>query len=401
MICRSSPAFAPLLFIHCLAVPVLAEAPVEAVPIRFVTGTTFRKVVEQPISATWDNVNLRTIVRAIEEAKRVAILCDRRVDPTAELRVSASEEPLGDFLERLAAGSQAGGTILGNTVYLGPRSMAARLRTLAALSKQEPSSTRLWGPQRAGEMNYDCREGTFGWNDLERPEDILARLAEQYSLDVEGLELILHDLWGGAVLPDATPVEALSLVLIQFDLTFAWTDHGRGIRLEKIPDRVVIEQGHPAPRGMSANAALANWQEKIPDLEGTVEAGKIVIKGTVEVHEMIDRLRHGGSLPEKKAVATREGPPLKPLKFERYTLKMRNTPARALLKELGTPARGLLTFEYDDAEFKAAEINLDKLLSFDVTNATIEELLKATFEPLGVTFELVDRTVKLKSASRK
>jgi len=395
---RGSVVFASLLLAHCATSLIQADEPVETVPIHFVTGTTFRKVVEQPVTATWDNVNLRTIVRGIEEAKRVAILCDRRIDPTAELHVSASGEPLADFLERLAAGSQAGGTILGNTIYLGPRAMAARLRTLAALRKQELLDKNLGSSE--GRRNELLRGHTVRWDDLETPADILARLAEQYSLTVEGLELVPHDLWGGAVLPDATPVEALALVLIQFDLTFVWTDHGRGIRLEKIPDRVVIEQAHPSPRGMSASAALASWQDKIPDLEARVEAGKIVVLGTVEIHEMIDRLRHGGSLPEKKTPA-REGPALKPLKFERYTLKMRNTPASALLKELGTPARGQLTFEYDEAEFKTANINLDKLLSFDVKNATIEELLTATFDPLGVTFEIVDRAVKLKPAGAK
>jgi hypothetical protein len=361
--------------------------------VRFVTGTTFRRVVEQPITATWDNVDLRTIVRAIEGAKHVAIVCDRRIDPTAELHVSASGEPLGDFLERLAAGSQAGGTIVGNAVYLGPRPAASRLRTLVALRRQELHEKALAVPEsRRGEL---LRGDTVRWNDFEKPADILAYLAEKYALALDRRELVPHDLWAGAVIPEATPIEALSLVLVQFDLTFAWTDHGRGIRLEKIPERVVVEQGHAAPKGISADAALASWKEKIPDLEGRVEAGKVVVSGTVEIQEMIERLRRGGTLPEKKS-APREGAPLKPLKFERYTLKMRNTPASALLKELGTPARGQLKFEYDEDEFKAANVSLDKLLSFDVKNATIQELLTATFDPLGVTFEIVDRTVKLK-----
>ena len=93
-----------------------------------------------------------------------------------------------------------------------------------------------------------------------------------------------------------------------------------------------------------------------------------------------------------------EGPPLKALNRERYTLKMKNTPASALLKELGTPARGQLKFEFDADEFQAAGIDLDKLVSLEVKEATIEELLRATFDPLHVKFEIVDRTVKLKPA---
>ena len=77
---------------------------------------------------------------------------------------------------------------------------------------------------------------------------------------------------------------------------------------------------------------------------------------------------------------------------------MKDTPASALLKELGAPARGKLTFEYDAEEFKSAGIDLDRLIAVEVKDATIETLLKATFDPLGVTFEIVDRTVKLKPA---
>jgi hypothetical protein len=227
----------------------------------------------------------------------------------------------------------------------------------------------------------------------------LTRLADQYQLNIDGLDLVPHDLWGGAVLPEASAAEALSLVLIQFDLTFGWVEHGKGIRIEHVPERVEVERVHPPSPGMSANAALARWKEKLPDLDARVEKGKIVVTGTLEVHELVDRLRRGGSLPDK--AASREGPPLKPLKFELYTLRMKNTPASALLKELGTPARGQLVFEFDPEEFKAAGIDLDKLVSFEVKDATIEALLKATFEPLHVKFEIVDRTVKLKPAHPK
>ncbi len=150
---------------------------------------------------------------------------------------------------------------------------------------------------------------------------------------------------------------------------------------------------------MSANTALADWKEKLPELEARVEQGRVIVTGTLEIQELVERLRRGGSLPDK--AASRDGPLLKPLKFERYTLKMKNTPASALLKELGTPARGQLTFEFDRDEFKAGGIDLDKLVSFEVKNATIEELLKATFDPLHVKFEIVDRTVKLKPANAK
>src|SRR5262245_30573367 len=363
--------------------------------IKFATGPAVRRALEQPISGAWggSDVNLRTILREIEGARHVAILLDRRIDPTASLRADAGGEMLGDFLERLAAISNSGAVLVGNTFYLGPAATASKLRTLVAFRTTELSAKGEIPAGRRGEL---VRATTVRWNDLDRPADVLTRLAEQYQLKIDGLDLVPHDLWGGAVLPEAGAAEAFSLVLIQFDLTFAWIDHGKGVRIEHLPERVAVERVHPPSSGMSASAALDKWKEKLPDLDARIEKGKIVVTGTLEVHELVDRLRRGGSLPEK--TASREGPPLKPLKFERYTLKMKNTPASALLKELGTPARGKLVFEFDSERFKAAGIDLNKLVSFEVKNATIEELLKATFEPLHVEFEIVDRTVKLKPA---
>src|SRR5262245_49345405 len=75
-----------------------------AEPSKFLSGSSFRKALEQTVSGNWDNVGLRSLLRSVEEARHVAILPDRRLDPTASLRVSAGGELLGDFLERLPAG---------------------------------------------------------------------------------------------------------------------------------------------------------------------------------------------------------------------------------------------------------------------------------------------------------
>src|SRR5262249_46244412 len=215
-------------------------------------------------------------LREIEGARHVAILLDRRIDPTASLRADAGGEMLGDFLERLAAGSNSGAVLVGNSVYLGPAVAASKLRTLVALRTQALSvKGEIPGGRRAELM----RATTVRWNDLDNPVDVLTRLAEQYQLKIEGLDLVPHDLWGGAVLPEASAAEAFSLVLSQFDLTFGWVEHGKGVRVEHLPERVEVERVHPPPPGMSAAAALARWKEKLPDLDARVEKGKIVVTG--------------------------------------------------------------------------------------------------------------------------
>jgi hypothetical protein len=362
--------------------------------IEFVNGSAFRRALEQSISASWDNDNLRGICLGIERAQRVSIVVDRRLDPSSSRSLRVTGETLLSCLQRLAAESDAGATVIGNTAYLGPRGTAANLRTLVALRRQELFDKR-------GEIPDSRRIAltqpiTFRWSDLDRPADLVGRLAGQYSLAVEELDQVPHDLWAGAVLPETTAIEGLSLVLAQFELTFSWLDHGRGVRIEPVPLRVVIDKAHDPPRGTAPATALIRWKEEIPELEARVENGKIVVSGNEEQHEVVDRVRRGGRASDK--TASREGFKPKPLEKQRFNGKIQNVPARNVLKNLESDDNGQLTFEYDRAAFKAAGIDLDKPVTLELKDAKIEDLLKATLDPLGVTFEIHGRTVKLRPA---
>ena len=77
------------------------------------------------------------------------------------------------------------------------------------------------------------------------------------------------------------------------------------------------QKTYPPPRGLSPAAAIARWQEQIPDLQARAEPGKIVVIGTLEQHELVEIIRRGGRVPEKTVAP--DGPALKPLHLQRYT----------------------------------------------------------------------------------
>ncbi len=364
----------------------------------FVTRNAFHETLEQPFLAKWDLGDLRTIVRGIESTRRVSILPDRRLNPTGIHSAIKADETLLDFLERLAVGWKARTTIVGSTVYLGPPRAVGRLRTLVALRRQELLDKLAAIPE--SRRTHLSRGMTFRWEDLDRPADVLTRLAEQYGIAIEGREQVPHDLWASAVLPDANAIEALSLVLVQFDLTFAWIDQGRSVRIERIPERVAIDQPHNPPPGISAAEAVARWSALIPELDARVEQGKVIVSGTVETQESVEHLRRTGRLPVKSNSKPKAVPKAGPIKFPLLTLKIADTPASELMEELGQRQNFRLKFDYDRDELKAAGIDLERRISFKVKNAPIEKLLKAAFDPLGVTFEIDDRVVRLKPARK-
>jgi hypothetical protein len=365
--------------------------------IDFSTGSSFRSALEQAFSAAWEQDSLRGIVHGVETAKRVSIVLDRRLDPTAIRSLRISGETLREGLDRLAAETDAAAVVIGNSVYLGPRATSSKLRTLLALRIQDLSDRNAKiSDRRRTELT---RARTIRWNDFDRPADLVRRLASEYSLALSGIELLPHDLWAGATLPDAGPAEALTLILAQFDLTFVWTEQGRGISIEPMPERVAIDRSYDPPAGLSAAATISRWKEELPDLEAREERGKIVVSGTEELHEVVKRVRRGGRAAEKTSSRTAQGSV--PLKLRKYSLEIQRKPASAVLNALSTPEYGDITFEFSRTDFKAAGIDLDQLVTFEVRNVTIEKLLQATLEPLGVAFEIHDRTVRLTPAPRR
>jgi hypothetical protein len=368
-----------------------ATSDVAPAPVPLHVGPLLAADLDRPFAATWENVNLRNIARRISATRHVAILLDRRLDPTCEHSLTAPDEPLRSFLDRLA--ERVGGmrTVAGNSVYLGPPAAARNLRTLIWLRQQELAADNIPRVRRFDLM----QTATFTWEDLAQPADLVRRQAAESQLELQGLEHVPYDLWAGAVIPEATATQVLSLILIQFDLTFEWTDNGNGIRIVPVPGRVALERAHLSAPGQTAEAALAHWRQSLPDLEARIVDDEVLVRGTIEEHETIERLRRPPSRTAPPPAPRR----LKPLKLERYTLRIRETPLRALLEKLSEPAYGQLVFDYDAEALARAGINLDQRVTFEVKTATIEQLLEAALKPVGLTFELDDRTARLKPAA--
>ncbi len=73
------------------------------------------------------------------------------------------------------------------------------------------------------------------WEDLATPRELVAQLARENGLKITGLEKVPHDLWAAADLPPISLVDRLTLIAIQFDLTFAVADGGRRLKLVTLP----------------------------------------------------------------------------------------------------------------------------------------------------------------------
>ena len=254
---------------------------------RLASVVKFRRELVQPISAEWSGVSLRHILRRISEHRKVAILLDRRIDPTQKLQLEYREQAVLAVIHDIAGRVSAGVSVANPVLYIGPPTSAVKLRTLVELRADELS--RLSSAIPKDRYLQLMKRRTIHWNDLDAPADLIADIADKYELTINGLDQIPHDLWAGATLPKVTAWQALSLILIQFDLTFEWTEDAKGIRLTAVPDNPAFVKKY-RPRRQSARAAVQVWSQRYPELRLEVQDDQVVVYGTVEQHEAIDRL---------------------------------------------------------------------------------------------------------------
>ena len=283
-------------------------------------------------------------------------------------------------LKLIAAKKQIGMAQVGSAVYLGPKTTADKLRTLAALRKDEalklPSAVR----SRILQLH------PMRWEELATPRDLVARLASDTKVQIDGADRIPHDLWAGADLPAANFIERLTLIAGQFDLTFRFSDDGESVQLVEMPDAPVIEKSYPlrgglAQRGKEIEKKLV---ESLPGATIEVAADKLVVRGRAEDQDFVETYLSGRTA--KRTVTSGEK--------KVYQLKI-VMPVGQLIKTLGKKLD--LDVQFDDEAIKTAGLSLTTEVNVNVKDATADELLKAVLVP-GLAFERQGKTIRVRPA---
>lgn len=353
------------------------------------TGTEFRRELDSPIAVSFENAPLQKALGEIELAERTVFLRDRRIDPGQKLTLSASGEPLKEFLEQLAAHVGAGISVLNGAVYFGPPEAARKLRTLIELRRADAEQTNIQLRVRL------LRSQAFEWNDLDAPRAIAERIAAEAELTIANPELIEHDLWPGGRLPEESVVAALSAVLIQFDLTFQLDEAGHRLTLIAVPDRVAVDKTYTLRRN---SLPVEQWKERLPGLETTpLPRRQIRVSGTMEQHDRVAQFVLGKTGDETENTA-QTPPGVAPLARRSFTLALpAKIPASLVMEKLRESG---IQFQYDAKALEAAGVNLDTPVKFAVKDARAHEFFKALFAPLGLDSKISGVTVKLTPAEK-
>ena len=353
---------------------------------QILTGDPFRQALKTPIpGVTWNGTPLRQVIREFADTSKLSIIRDRRIDPTKTVTLSLNNQTRREILAAIAQSVDAEMRIVGHVVYLGPTEAATPIRTLAAI-RAEASSPVDRNERPAARDRLPRR--TIRWADLSEPRTIVERIADEFGLNLANPDEIPHDLWEGATLPEMTAAEMLTLVLIQFELTFA-TDEPGVIRLIPLPDspeNIALVRSYTIPSGK--REALETWKKSTKDVTIQQSGSRLTLRARLENHEDLARLLSGNPTEENADPK----PMVAPLERRRFTLTVTGVPAQAIMKQL--EASGI-TFEYDAAALEKAEIDLATPVTMDLQAASPETFLAAIFDPLGLDFEFSGTNVRL------
>ena len=126
---------------------------------EFLSGRAFEKRIGEPMIANWKGVPIRELLRSLSAERQVAIVLDRRIDPTTSISLNINSLPLTEVCQLIAREIQCGTSQLGSTIYIGPQRPAAILKTLAEISrtgvtKIVPGRTRVRLRMRRRRVTY-------------------------------------------------------------------------------------------------------------------------------------------------------------------------------------------------------------------------------------------------------
>lgn len=337
------------------------------------TGRALAQQRTAQVSLRWSELPLRQALASLARSQHVAILLDRRVDPDRPIELTIDDQPLDEVLGRIAAERKIGLTWLGPVVYFGPEEAAGRLRTLAALRAAEVR--KLPGRRQAALT----RERAWQWNELATPRELLAELAEEAQVTIEGLDLVPHDLWPAADLPPLSLTDRLTLLANEFDLAFELSDGGRRVRLAGIEGPVAIKRDYPG--GRDAPRIAERFRREAPEAEVEIVGGKIFVTARLEEHERLAELGKPGA----NHAAGAKTPPADPRRGKQvYTLAVEEQPLAAVLEALRE--RAGFELRVDRPALEQAGLTLDRRVTFSVTEVSLDELLEAALGPAGLAF---------------
>lgn len=362
---------------------------VEAVPL---TGKPLQARLERRVSLTLRGRELLAAINSLASQQQVAILLDRRIDPSQKIDVTIRDLPLRAAFRQLAKQAKISTSQLGPVTYFGPRETARQLRTLAQLRRNDFAKL---SAERRRELQ---QRSSLTWSTLATPQEILSQVDEHFDLTGVKLKAIPHDLWSASSLPPLDLADQLTLLLAGFNKTFKLDKKGQRWRPVPLPKTIALDERYPG--GHDIESRVQRLQQLAPNANIQAAGKRIEVSGTVEEHERIAaslrRAKRGSRDPVPNTPTAENGAPKKTdTDKQRITLRV----AEARLQSLLSAVEKQLDLEITlDESVANSGTSTDQRVSVDVTDATLDEFLTQVLDGTGLTYQRQGSAVTIRAA---
>jgi hypothetical protein len=377
---RTAPLFRRMLFIAVLLLMQVADACSQAAEAKL------DALLGEPVTIAWQGVPLRTALTRLSETRQLVIWLDRRVDPTTPISLSAADRPLGETLQALAEQAGASATPFAGVIYVGPPQVAGELATLAVLAREPLAGAPV------AVRNRWLMPRPWKFARLSQPRQLLVELAASVDARVDNQQVVPHDLWPERTLPAMAPIDGAVLLLAGFDQTPLLSPDGSSLTVAAIKRPAVIAREYRVP-----NSRQAAFDAAVAEMGGAVQSaagGRRTIAARIEDHSKLRAIASGRPVDaaqerDDKRNAT---PSTAAIDDRRFTLTIDNKPIAAVLNQLAAQLN--LQIEWDGAI--ADDEVRNALVSCQVAQAELDELLRALLAPAGLDFERSENRILIR-----
>ncbi|HIA19801.1 MAG TPA: hypothetical protein EYN70_10365 [Planctomycetaceae bacterium] len=336
---------------------------------QWLQGRAFQQQLQKPLQANWSGLSLQHLTSSIAANQRICIFLDRQVDPDQTVNFRATGASLERTLQQLAQQLKLGTCKIGACIYVGPVSTTSRLATISEVQRQQLRDA-------PAALKPQLMATGWQWKQLSNPQSLLEQQVQAAGLMLDPTVRLPHDLWKEQTFPPLDFAQRLTIVLAGFNLTFHLDLASRQVHLIPLPERVSLTRSYT--KQLSA-ANLAKVKKRFPQLIIKQTGNRLEAQGSYEDHELLSRLLSGETI---RTSTTKPGE-------KRFTLRVMKAPAAAIIDSVVQQQQWTVRFE------PAIATRLKTLVTLKVTEATLDELLEKTLDPLGLTYQLKDQQLTI------
>jgi hypothetical protein len=346
------------------------------------TGEDFHRQLKQTVGVRWTEITLRQALDYLPSQWGLAVFLDRRIDPDQLLRFQSDSQSLDGTLQSLAESLDLEVAFLDGVVYFGPPGVPDRLATLAEMKLEEMK-------QRGGTQNQIfTRREPLQWETLAEPRLLAAELARSAGVAIQNPDELPHDLWEANALPAIPWIHRLTVVLAGFDLTFEISADGTNLQFVPMPADISLVRTYSVPGNIATR--LRQLQTAFPDVQLKRAGNRLQVRGTAAEHEGIRRQLE--SEPGRTAAGNRGGTAARISAAEtRYTLRATNR-VGVILQAVAQQAQLMVETA------PQVEPLLEQVVTLDVKDASLTELLNQLLITQGLAYELKAKRLEVRRA---